>query len=392
MKIFIHVGMHKTGSSSIQNTFSAIKGREDFLYLPWEGPNHSGLFVLLFEDPARSCKSIGFRKQGLTEENMRARRLEWFRKTNQALSRTKAKTVLLSAESICGPFDTATRRLHAFCREKFDAVQVIGYVRDPASYMASAFQEIVKTGNLPRLDPAPIWPHYRRAFEKLDRYFGKENVKLKFFDKKKLVNGSVVDDIAHEMVIIPDNREAIFSNESLSLEATALLFVQRKLGDGFVEGLPQVHKYNWDFVHKLSHIGETKFMFSREFVQAARNQFKDDVDWIQTRMGEEFPESGFVPASPSFGPGMSPLGGISSLPGSSAGGNRGACGVGTTSSKPKLSEPNPASSLSGMRLLGISASSSTAGIADAGGDTGVISCKLACCTPLSPGHFLHCVA
>jgi len=63
MKIVIHPGMHKTGSSAIQNHFfeTAYPGLR---YARWNGSNHSGLFVLLFQEPELLASYWGFKSMG----------------------------------------------------------------------------------------------------------------------------------------------------------------------------------------------------------------------------------------------------------------------------------------------------------------------------------------
>ncbi|WP_258304957.1 hypothetical protein, partial [Escherichia coli] len=87
-------------------------------------------------------------------------------------------TLLFSAEGISHPeFAQADRRLAAFFRERCDRVDVIGYVRAPQSFAASAFQQYLKGGYVPTKPK----PHYRARFEKIDHASGRENVTLREF-------------------------------------------------------------------------------------------------------------------------------------------------------------------------------------------------------------------
>jgi len=97
--------------------------------------------------------------------------------------------------------------------------------------MQSMFQEGVRNGRAV-FNPRLLWPRYRHRIGRLDRIFGRENVTLRKFDPKTLKNGSVVDDLAEFAGIALPPGSAGNTNKSLSLEALALLFVQRKFGRG----------------------------------------------------------------------------------------------------------------------------------------------------------------
>ena len=69
---YVHFGMHKTGTSSIQQTLFALQGRDDWVYLNANTPNSSLALMAAFgEDPA----SMGmFRRLQLSAEQLQNRR------------------------------------------------------------------------------------------------------------------------------------------------------------------------------------------------------------------------------------------------------------------------------------------------------------------------------
>lgn len=151
--------------------------------------------------------------------------------------------------------------------------------------MQSSFQQRLKA-NLRELSESQApWPNYRKRFEKLYNVFGKENVTLKLFDPASLVSGDVCVDFFAELGLQIRPDQVVRANESMSLEACALLFAQRSLGQGFVQGFEGVHASNFAFIDSLSRIGKGKFRFKRSFLEPIVEKYRHDIDWMEARLG-----------------------------------------------------------------------------------------------------------
>lgn len=290
MRIIVHAGMHKTGTSTIQNAYSFSK-LNNLGYFPWYGPNHSGLFMLLFEEEEKMPNWHGFRMAGCSLEKLKNLRTEWSEKTRHFLENCNAPTVLLSAEAISGNHRIAVKNLADFCRSNFTETEVILYVRSPLSFMASAFQEIIKLNTVNNFDIQHFWPSYRSKISILDECFGRDNVHLRRFDAHSFHNGDLISDFAKAARIPMPNSEIERANESLSLEAVAALYTQRSLGDGFVLGVDNHVKKNARFVQEISKLGNTRFSFSPSLLDKASLLHPGDLSWVEGRMGEPLLES-----------------------------------------------------------------------------------------------------
>ncbi len=288
MKLIIHAGMHKTGSSSIQQTLARLPmpGR---LYFDWELPNHSTLFALLFHEPVEEYRL--FKSNGDTRQALLAKRAEWQDKIKADLAGSGAEIAIFSAEEISGRYHDAVERMRDFFEPLVDEIEVLAYVRPPVSSMQSAFQQAVKGNGMKRLRMEALWPHYRRRLDMLDTVFGSERVRLKKFDRKSLDAGNVVIDFGHEIgVEIPEDR-IIQSNESLSLEALALLFAQRRLGEGLVTGFSGALRANNRFINALRGIGSGKLAFAPELVDPVLQAHAEDLAWAEARLGQPLRDS-----------------------------------------------------------------------------------------------------
>ena len=286
MKLILHVGMPKTGTSSIQDTFFRFQ-HPDFEYVDWQSVNHGSLFVLLFERNEKVADFRTFKMRGpdfaRRIPEMRAR---WRGRLLKQLRQAHGKTLLFSAEVMSAiGFEAAHRNLRSFFEDRTEEIFIIGYARPPAGFMTSAFQQRLKRSCQTRLQ----FPHYRNRFSQIDRVYGRDRVHIREFSRARLLNGDVVQDFAQAtgIPLPPPDRIARF-NESLSLEATALLYVQRSFGSGFLQGFNHAPRANNMFVNRLAGIGSSKLVFSNRLIAPALAEISEDIAWMEERLGHPF--------------------------------------------------------------------------------------------------------
>lgn len=285
MRLIIHAGMHKTGSSSIQETFAALT-RDSFSYAPFTATNHSGLFEHL-TSPYRDGEIYhGFAKSGVPEtklERLHKRHLIAFRNWLRSLT----VPGILSAEDIGGTDKgPQIEALHAMiARHKHVEPEVLIYVRPPHSFMESAFQQRVKGGDLGRWRPQNLWPKYRARVETLDRIFGRDRVTVRAFHPWEFPDKDVVQDFAGFVGVTLDPSEIRRTNEGLSAEAAALIYIQRKFGNGLEKPGPQVPRRNIQWAMLLNTLGTQKLRFADTLVAPVLEGNRADLDWIEERIG-----------------------------------------------------------------------------------------------------------
>lgn len=284
MRIIVHAGMHKTGSSSIQETL--FHGRFPGLtYAPWRGPNHSGLFVLLFHK--RPERHQAFQKSGSSAASLRKQRDEWQAKLDAALSEGP-NTLILSAEAISAGNSAnkdAQKRMVAYLRQYTDNVELVAYVRPPAGYMQSAFQQRLKSSDLNSFQFRTLWPNYRQRFGALLELFDEDRISLRPFDRKTLTDGDVVKDFGRSLGTDLSPDQIVRTNESLSLEALSLLYTQRRLGHGLISGFPKAMSANIRFVAALEGFGSEKIRFAREPLLEVFDRNAEDLAWMEEKLG-----------------------------------------------------------------------------------------------------------
>lgn len=306
MDAIFHIGMHKTASSTIQHVFSTAEMEHPkYVKLKASGEsnmfgtaNHSGLLGALFHEPIEKYHS--FKRRNLSREQLvqiRSQMKDTLREYAQGDG-----VCLFSAEYLSGTgidFDAFAE----FVSDCFDSVRIIGYVRSPVSYMHARFQQVLKAGTMTERSPENVmdareWqPKYRKMFERFDLAFGRENVTLKPFLPEHLLNRDIIADFAQEIGYrgaVPENAEV---NTSLSLEAAALLYLQRTRGSGGHSGYPQANNHNSYFVEMMRKVKGNKLKLAVDLRRAKMENLRKDVQWMEERLGVSIDDTQEIAAS-----------------------------------------------------------------------------------------------
>lgn len=281
----VHVGMHKTGSTSIQEKLYRNKNK-NFSYFDLGRKNHSIPIFSLFTDVPENYHvhlSMGLTKRHIYRYNIEVD--EMFREHIQ--KNPLYETFVISGEDICVLSENALKDFKNYLHMFFEEVKIVAYVRSPISYMNSAFQQVVKEGRM-KFSVESIYPKYRFKIEKFDTVFGKENVSLNLFSRDALIDGDVTVDFLEKNHLEVSHEDIVSSNESLSLEAVALLYVYYILGPGR-QGADTL-------IESLKNFGDEKLKLGKDVLQPIFDEKFADINWIETRMQlklmDEFSQKG----------------------------------------------------------------------------------------------------
>lgn len=285
----VHVGMHKTGSSSIQETLSQIP-MHNVEYLSLGSANHSSfLATVLADNPeyyhshARNSRSV---------EQVQALKESYTQRLHNALKTTNKSKILLSAEYLSRPNggDDELAYLKQILLHYCKRIRVIGYVRPPVGYMQSAFQQRLKGGASLVFNLRNVYPNYYKRFAKVDAVFGEENVELVVFTKDSLYNGDVVQDFAQRIGADLTFNQTTRTNESLSQEATALMYALRRF-IGEPTGYEGFSRDNNLLIATLTELGDQKLAFAESAVFPVLESNRKDLEWMSRRLGRSFIDS-----------------------------------------------------------------------------------------------------
>lgn len=281
----IHVGTHKTGSTSIQDTLFRELSDPAFEYAKLGRPSHSTSFQHAFLASPES--HISLRSRNLTDDEVlkicRRARL----KIKRAVSEAAAPTVIFSGEGIILLDEAELERMRDFIKRRVAKISVVCYVRAPQGYMQSAYQERIKS-HLCEIDFARLYTPYRHRLEKFDRVFGQDHVSFWKFAPNEFPGGDVVRHFCETLGIsLPSQLRRM--NNSLSKPVVQALYAFHKYKSG--PGNPRLtSKQKNSLAAILSGVKGEKFRFASEAVAPVLAAYRDDIEWIEQRMGSQFVE------------------------------------------------------------------------------------------------------
>ena len=287
-RCIIHFGMHKTGSSSIQESlFRHASSLSNFHYLHAGKANSSGAIATAFSD--NPIKYHANRKSGMTQDKLKDQEKKIKTQLTDQLKESTKFNFLLSAEDISTLSLTGLQRLVDWLSCQVDDIEAVGYIRSPCSFMASAFQQQVK-GGLRELSLTKLMPQYRNRFEIFDQVIGRDRVKFWKFDPTAFPNYCVVRDFLSRLNIDFPESKIIRINEGLSKDAVALLYAYHKYGPGYGVG-PTVIQENNRLVKLLSGLSGQKVQFASSVLRPLLVERREQISWMEDRLGASLQES-----------------------------------------------------------------------------------------------------
>lgn len=280
-QVILHIGMHKTGSSSIQETLAGFDdGRTRYARLGPEA-NHSLAIMRMFgTDSSHPHAADARRGRSAQEVAARTARLRAALRTQLA----QGGRLILSAESLSmleGPEVTRLRRF--LLRHGATGILVIGYARAPLSFAASALQQRIRNDvadlSVPR-------PGYKHRFRKFIAQFGADAVQILPFDRARLTGGSVVADFLTRCGIDPASLPEKRSNETMKAAATRLVFDFNRSGV-MSHGRADLLKARIGLIRAVR-MADTGLPFVLPEGLAAQAQDPEDVAWLRKATGIGF--------------------------------------------------------------------------------------------------------
>lgn len=279
-RCILHIGMHKTGSSSIQDSLNLNLDEENFRYAQLGSPNHSGIMSIAFIPDFQSIRDKAVGRNTTTEMRDAARA-----RIRRELEQCRADTIIFSAEDLTR-HDMDIQALHDFLQPYVRRITVVGYVRSPGALLESGFQEILKRF----LPPENLRVHYRNRLERFDQIFGRENVELWKFEPRQFRNGCVVTDFCDRLDIPLQAGWIKRSNESLSRPAIAVLYAYRRMGHAEPTARWMVDG-EIELVRRLSSLKGARLWFSEYLIETSMKLDAEQIAWTEQRMGTPLADS-----------------------------------------------------------------------------------------------------
>lgn len=290
-ELIIHVGTHKTGTSSIQSSLYACRNKMLSHYFDFGEPNHSHVMASIFLDDPYSYHF--HRKLDRSKFFVDDYIASWKSELSLQIKNSEKEKFIISAEDLCVLKKEELSRMKVFLEKFFLSVNVICYLRPPVSYMQSYFQQRLKGGVID-LEPEKLYPNYRRIVDKFFGVFGEKKCEFIKFSPECLVGGDVVVDFMHRIGDKGDVK-SLKVNESMSAEATALLFIYRNFNDSQGVGVSAAEN-NRRVISLLETFGKKKFLFGKKYYNFVSENKSHDIAWLNKKTGvlmeEDFKEFG----------------------------------------------------------------------------------------------------
>jgi hypothetical protein len=280
-KLVLHIGMHKTGSSSIQNSFATFESSTT-AYLPlWGGPNHSIAYNTLFRsNPFSYYVHVQKKRDRLQVKRLQSKlRLD----ISSFLASSAANTILSSGEGLTNLSPKELVNLKSFFEPYFSEIHILGYVRPPISFMTSALQQVVRNIICKPIAPEDLYPNYRNTFEKFFNVFGDSHVTVRPFASKFLHNGDVVQDFANFNNVELEPSNIVVSNISMGVEPLSILYSLIS-DDTLVRALTSTPGSRELLISVLQGFGQTKISLSSDLVKPVLDANQEDLDWISEKL------------------------------------------------------------------------------------------------------------
>jgi hypothetical protein len=283
----IHIGMPKSGSTSIQRSFSGLD-EDRIAYLRLSDINHSYDLQKMF------CSTYPTHPDAKPLHAVpaaRAREREGLLGLSEGQIARDRRDCVVSGEIMYILFDEADiGRLTAFLAPHFDRLRVIAYIREPLGYMRSLMQQLPQTG-IPVFDPAGVYPNYRKSLEPWITALGRQNVELVPFERQTLIGGDVVSDFSMRLGLGKPITATKAENISLTAEAYAMVYaMQREIKVDKISGMRLA--ITKEKIRRVRGYGVRSLDLDPEACGAILRSQAADIDWLVGQIGRPLAPSG----------------------------------------------------------------------------------------------------
>lgn len=197
MKLFMHVGCSKTGTTSIQHTMhrnADFLRREYAINYPQPRRNHWRFALPFLKQDAYSLRDVAVMSGQATLAELEAEGRAFLAEFSAECGRYE--TNVLSSEAFLGLSSETLDGIASFCADRGFATKIIVYVRHPAERISSQINQKVRVGAGALAAPEPAEDIIKPGIERYVAAFGRENVIVRRFGRQYFHNGSLLDDFA----------------------------------------------------------------------------------------------------------------------------------------------------------------------------------------------------
>lgn len=223
MKILLHIGSPKTGTTALQHALARSRSellQAGYLYPAIEGEANHHL-LSLYGRPERPPRIFTQGTHKPDPKQLRAKGEMAIRAIEYQVGEHAPHTLVLSSETFFESrkiSDSGIRTIDRLWKLSED-IHVICYLRDPVDYALSHLGQTLKATHV--LPICISSPNYVSA---LDIFRGSPNIHVLFYDRASLIGGNVVSDFWSEFLKPSATATGDDRNVSLSAEGIDILW------------------------------------------------------------------------------------------------------------------------------------------------------------------------
>lgn len=288
--IYLHAGLHKTGTTLVQNTLYANLATlraagVDYLDTT---PNHSPVLYSLFSAWAGSYHMN--RRRGITPGESLERHNATLRAALETrLAASTTGRFVLSGEDVSVLTEDELGRLKAFLQPNAGRIRVILYLRHPIPWIASVAQQLLKDGQrLNALKQRPPLAEYRERLEKFIRVFGRDCVDFRLYRRDTEPGWDVLDDFVG-LIGCPQLAgrlaPAIDANRGMSAAAAEAIDALNRLCPCFLADGAWNPERAHGAASALVKLGGPLFRFNPHEGHIDEAALAAEVDWVRRETG-----------------------------------------------------------------------------------------------------------
>ena len=301
MRLLLHIGQGKAGSTAIQTVLRAnaprLRGMGVLFPETGNHTNHQDIFTYLtgdvkHHDPRLQGARADARKTALGKTFLEAALKE--------IQASQPDLVILSCENQFRPFSQAAlERLTGLLAPHFDTIDTCAYLRDPASFFLSYAQQDLKK----RPDfTIPSRSYYRDTLDPWQR-FGPGPVQCALFDRSALAEQDVVTDFCTRFAGIDGahlSRDTAEENTTFSAEG---MDIMQRFMRGEIAAPTRYHRMRPQRMKALVEAADRSCSgYTRpglhKALRADLMARAQDLDWLDQSFGVTFAQTGAPAPSP----------------------------------------------------------------------------------------------
>ena len=292
MKIIVHFGSGKTGSTSLQHSLAAkrkLLAKHGIYYPDTFYPNEAHhLLQTLFKPSNHVLPFLADHYGGFKEAQKKA--YSAWKSIVRNAKKNKPDVLLLSSEMFFKPTNYEMQQVFFdLLSELSDDIAPVLYVREPASfYLAKIQQRSRESGFVASPDGQTV----KDTIEGIEAAF-KTRMKIRAFEKSQLESGDVVQDFVSTYLaenISAEKIPTLIKNESISAEAMVIASSFRRINLPDKDMIPQPD--SWRVLTEINRIESNLLPKKRPVLKpeiaSQIQRASTDFLWLKEERGIEF--------------------------------------------------------------------------------------------------------